>query len=734
MKKNKFTRKILSLSVVLVMLFSLVIQSEFVFAEPLERIETKITEFTVTKQNGQIPPNGFNLSEFLRIKITWDASAYGDELKAGDYFNITLPEAFKFPQNHAACNFDILAPNGTDVVAKAVVTPINEGGGNIKVTFTEYVEDKYNIQGSLYLNANFNQQIIKEAGDHEIVVKIGTFTFTINVPTIPYPPQNELKNEVFAKWSGQSLTPEGHVRWVLRINHKKANFDNVVISDQLTAQNGDMDGIHYVEDSFELSKVTMDVYGNEKTSTTENISDKIEFNPDKTSFTYNLGAITDGQQYKLRYKSTYKPGLKLRNKAKFEGDNESVTKENSYTIANSGGQGQGDLTSKIKIVKLDSEKNEIKLSNAKFEITNSQGKTITLTTDSNGEALSEKLIPGNYKIKETNPPAGYVLNEEEYDVVVTSDGACIKEIKNDPIKRDITVKKEWIGAQGSSVTAILKADGVEVDRHELSAPDWTYKFENLRQYKPGTAEEIKYTVEEETVPNGYKVTYETDPTGVLIIKNTQDKTKIVVTKVWENLIGEVPTVALQLLKNGQAEGDVVTLINGITTHTWEGLDKTDNNGTDYKYTVKEIGENGNEIEIGNNRFEVIYQGTVEDGFKIINRRLPPRTPGTPSNPSDHPKDDPKKPPTPPSKDIPDDGVPKGNKTVEGNPSNPVAKNDDVSIAEDLVPKTFITDIKDNRPKLPQTGQNFWLIELLSLIGLAAVPTGIVMSIRSDKRN
>ncbi|MGP1442435.1 MAG: Ig-like domain-containing protein [Anaerovoracaceae bacterium] len=560
MNIQKFTKKMLSLTIVFVMLFSVIIQGEPAFAAPTERDKTKITDFTITDQNGAVPSGGFKTSDFVRMSMTWDASIYDNTLKEGDYFFVTLPKEFRFPQDHDACNFNITAPNGTDVVAKAVVTSTwDEGGGSIKVSFTNYVEDKYNIKGTMYLNANFNEDKISGTGNHEISVSIGSFSKKINVPTTPAPPQNPLVEEVFTKWSGQSLSAEGYVHWAIRINHKKANFSNVVISDQLTAENGDMDGIHYVEDSFDLWKVEMDEYGNEQQGATkENISDKIVFNPEKTSFTYNMGAINDGQQYKLRYKTTYKPGLKLKNKAKFEGDSNIVTVEKFYIIANSGGQGQGDLTSKIKIVKLDSEKNEIKLPNAKFQITNTNnGNTITLTTNSNGEAISDKLIPGKYKIKETEAPAGYMLSEEEYYVDVTSNGECIKEIKNIPIRT------------------------------------------------PGTSTTPKNPPKDE-----------------------------------------------------------------------------------------------------------------------------PKTP--PAPPTDNPKIPPKSPNIPgdPGSDIPDDGVPIGSKTINKTPSN--VKN--VNIVNDLVPNAFISNITDNRPKLPQTGQNFRLIELLSLIGLLAVSTGIVMNLRSGKRN
>ncbi|SFE65985.1 LPXTG-motif cell wall anchor domain-containing protein/sortase B cell surface sorting signal [Peptostreptococcaceae bacterium pGA-8] len=632
MKKKGIIQKITSFFLTFVMLLGVLIPMQPVFAEGLERVETKITDFTITKSTGEVPPDGFKVNDFLKLSISWDASYYQNELKEGDYFNITLPDEFRFPTNDSACNFDIIAPNGTDVVAKAVVTPGTLGGGNIKVTFTKYVEDRYDIKGSMYLNANFNTTIINTPGNHEIVIAIGSYPFTIIVPIAPSTSQNPLNNEILNKWVGQTLTNEGYVRWTIRINHRKGILNNVVITDWLTSESGDMTGIEYVADKFKLEEVEMDEYGNVgKVLSTTDISDKVVLSPDKTSFTYHMGNI-ENRHFILRYNSTYREGLKLKNTAKLEADGESVEKKQSFSIASSGGQGSGDLTSKIKIVKLDAEDHQIKLADAKFLITKlADNSTFTLTTNSEGEAISNKLIPGKYKIKEMQAPVGYKLNNEEYEVEVTSDGACIKEIENEPERTEIKVEKVWVGKKGDSITAVLKADGRVIDRHAITAPTWEYTFEGLRKYDIDTGEEIRYTVEEENVPEGYTANYieVPDMEGYWIIENKLNKTEVKVTKEWEGVTGEKPAIKLQLLKNGQAEGVPVELTNGTTTHTWTELDKIDSQGNEYTYTVKEVGETGSYIQIGNDWYKVVYDGNQEDGLSVTNKKLSSWTPMEP---------------------------------------------------------------------------------------------------------
>lgn len=255
-----------------------------------------------------------------------------------------------------------------------------------------------------------------------------------------------------------------------------------------------------------------------------------------------------------------------------------------------------------------------------------------MTTGANGEILSNKLIPGKYKIKEINAPAGYILDKEsEYEVTVTSDGACVQTIKNEPVKTNITVEKRWIGEAGSPVTAILKADGTEVARHELTAAtSWKHTFENLRKYQPGTDKEIVYTVEEETVPQGYTVSYETDPTGILVIKNAQDKTEVKVTKAWEDKDdqdGKRPaSITIKLLADGEeVSGKTLTLTEA---NNWKGtftdLDKY-KAGKKVKYTIKEE-------SVGNGYVSAIT-GSAEDGYVVTNVRTPNTPPEKPNKPN-----------------------------------------------------------------------------------------------------
>ena len=55
----------------------------------------------------------------------------------------------------------------------------------------------------------------------------------------------------------------------------------------------------------------------------------------------------------------------------------------------------------------------------------------TLTTDENGQASVDGLYLGNYYVKEITPPTGYLVDEEEHDLVCNYEGDLVAEVKRD---------------------------------------------------------------------------------------------------------------------------------------------------------------------------------------------------------------------------------------------------------------------------------------------------------------
>lgn len=332
MRKKEIIHRALSLFLACVIFFGTIFSSGNLFAEGVDRVNTKITKFEIKDENGNTIPSGTPLGYWnkFRLEMDWDASVYGKTLKKGDYFVITLPKQFKFPTEPAsAVDFPLYAPDGHTVIANAHVDSKGEaGGGTVKVTFTDYVVNRENIKGNLFLEATFAHHHINAGQNNQITVSIGGVPFNITVPIAPKPGIN---NEVFAKWGGKVQGDVNKAKWTLRINHKKGHFSNVVIKDELFVSSGNLPlEIHYLKNTFVLKEVEIDEYGIikkvVKTYNYEQLKNYIKFLDNDTKFEFNLSAMlgnTSGKQFSMEYNSTYIPQLRLKNKGSFESNEES---------------------------------------------------------------------------------------------------------------------------------------------------------------------------------------------------------------------------------------------------------------------------------------------------------------------------------------------------------------------------------------------------------------------------
>ena len=236
--------------------------------------------------------------------------------------------------------------------------------------------------------------------------------------------------------------------------------------------------------------------------------------------------------------------------------------------------------------------------------------------------------PIKYKVKEKDVPQGYkseVTGSMEDGFTITNTNIE---------KRDVKVLKEWEGDVGNPVVfQLIKRDdptNTVIAEKELNAGgNWEGKFTGQPKYN-ADGSEIAYKIVEKNVPIGYEPFYYEYSTGILVVKNIQKTIDVKVEKKWENVTGNKPTIKLQLLKNGQAEGAPVEITNGTTNYTWSGLKQTDAQGQEYTYTVKEVDENSNYIQLEGNQYKVTYGGDHKTGLTVTNKKLTPWTPLVPA--------------------------------------------------------------------------------------------------------
>ena len=514
MKKKSITGLFLCIFLVLGCFFQSTPAKVYAAGGTPREVDTRITKFEIYNWLNQKAVS-ISLGSRFFISMDWDAGGNGVSLNEGDYFYVDLPEKMVFPSDSHNVDFQIVdKDNPSAVIANAHVTPASPSGGRVKVTFTNYVNGRYNIKGNLYMSANFNTNTVTRDSQNTFESEINGQRVSSSVyvegPTL-------VTDEGIRKWESKITGHVDLVEWGGRINHRGDTLHNVVMTDKL-----DQPGEKYIPGSFKVRRVVFDAYGYVTNVLEElDLTGRLTISPDGSSFTLNLPDM-NGDQYDFSYRSTYTPGTVLKNDVVLTATEKVQRAYAIHMLADSGGQGTGTLANKIKIVKIDADDNQVKLADAEFKITRvSDGREYTLKTDANGEAVSSWLRAGQYKIVETKAPAGYEADPQERLVTVQDGVVSLQTIENAPMKVSVNVKKLWVGEKKPSVKVHLYADDVDTGK-ELTlneANAWTASFANLRKYKG--ADEIKYTVKEERV-SGYSTAITGDSANGYVITNTQD--------------------------------------------------------------------------------------------------------------------------------------------------------------------------------------------------------------------
>ncbi|MEK4542652.1 SpaA isopeptide-forming pilin-related protein [Bacillus sp. FSL R5-0585] len=94
-----------------------------------------------------------------------------------------------------------------------------------------------------------------------------------------------------------------------------------------------------------------------------------------------------------------------------------------------------EITGQLEITKVDVNNTNKTLAGAVFEIWKDGTKIDTLTTNKSGKAISQKLEPGDYILKEIQAPEGYTLSDKEMKFTISNE-------KIEVVKLQITNKKD----------------------------------------------------------------------------------------------------------------------------------------------------------------------------------------------------------------------------------------------------------------------------------------------------
>ncbi|MDO4356018.1 MAG: Cna B-type domain-containing protein [Clostridia bacterium] len=176
-----------------------------------------------------------------------------------------------------------------------------------------------------------------------------------------------------------------------------------------------------------------------------------------------------------------------------------------------------------------------------------------------------------------------------------------------------------------SVTLRLYADGEPMTQTIKVSEEtgWKYKLTGLKMYKENPtspADTIKYTVQEENVPDNYEDTYSEN--GLTVTNTLTGKTSVKGTKTWDdedNQDGVRPnTVTVQLQKKVGDEwvnvkGKTDTITETKLTYEFKDLDQYDADGVEIEYRVIETDLSDEYEQSG---------GTADDNYDLTNGHKP----------------------------------------------------------------------------------------------------------------
>lgn len=273
---------------------------------------------------------------------------------------------------------------------------------------------------------------------------------------------------------------------------------------------------------------------------------------------------------------------------------------------------------KVPVVLMKQDQDGNPLKGAIFTLKSQTGETVESISDIDGKVVFSDLLPGNYTIKETNPPTGYHAIDKTWEVTIHLDGTIqiIDSETNTEIGELIVTNEKIYGGfifqkQDEYKNPLLGAEFGLTDSKgnqttAVSDENGSISFEGL---EPG-----RYILEETAPPEGYiksDITWEVivDDEGniqltetgnsevitSLVVVNKQlatEKTSHLVEKVWDDNNDQYKArpdnIKVQLKANGHNFGEAVLLSKDNNwSYKWDNLDKYAAN-QQIKYTVEEL--------------------------------------------------------------------------------------------------------------------------------------------------
>lgn len=395
------------------------------------------------------------------------------------------------------------------------------------------------------------------------------------------------------------------VNWSIDVNLAQEKISNLALEDTIS------DNQAYIEESIKVYDAKLNADGTiSKRNEVPVPTSEYDIVVNETDFTISWKNDVE-RAFIVEYSTLFfaKDAENVRNEYKVTGDG--ITEDDSdasagynVTIKQTSGGGAEGTAGYLLVHKIDATAGQAQqpLAGIQFELIDSSNDQVikTVTTTEEGYADFGRLLFGEYKLREVNPPEGYFGFEEQ---MITID----KEFKlgeSDPLDYQLVienyqsansvnvVKRDDNGDRLANATFTLyKADGTELET-KTTDDEGKLSFVDL--------EVGQYYIQETKAPNGFEldeqqhafeITAEQQEIIQLDVENKRLTTSVEVAKVWKDDEGETEMrpdhVMINLLQNGQYYGEYkITEADGWTL-TIEDLPAVDENGDDYTYTMTE---------------------------------------------------------------------------------------------------------------------------------------------------
>ena len=323
-----------------------------------------INNINVTSENGGNIEDGVGKWQNFRINANYDLA--GKNVKAGDTTDVSISD----PLIISSQSFEIRDTQTNQIIAHATVDQDNK---KISLTYTDYVENHSDTNGSFFFYAQVDYKKHPEAG--EVPVQVTVNNKTTVVGKVNFKGVGNSEPKLFAKISDVQKDPT-LIKYAISVNQNKQNIKEVTVEDHLQFTNAE-----YVKGTIRVYKGTFsETDGSWQLNDTVDVTDQhtVTVSDDGQSFTVNLGDVTEADQYQILYdvrlKYTPVDGEVLKNEATLKGKGVVIKQAvNASAIQIAGGAGIGYVFT-INIHKVDDANQPIK--GAKFKVVREANKQV----------------------------------------------------------------------------------------------------------------------------------------------------------------------------------------------------------------------------------------------------------------------------------------------------------------------------------------------------------------------